>query len=154
MPFAATWMNLEMIILRKVSQRKTNIWYHLHSSESANKKKFIHGSIELAKKVHSGFSIRCYRKTKTDFSTNPTETGKLPHGVRCRKNPPKLSHPVWLVTHAYRAGTWLRERRGEERVAKCPWPHAAGAAKSLQSCLTLWDPTDSSPPGSTIPGIL
>ena len=31
---------------------------------------------------------------------------------------------------------------------------AAAAAKSLQSCPTLWDPTDGSPPGSTIPGIL
>ena len=31
---------------------------------------------------------------------------------------------------------------------------AAAAAKSCQSCLTLCDPTDSSPPGSTIPGIL
>ena len=31
---------------------------------------------------------------------------------------------------------------------------AAAAAKSLQSCPTLWDPIDGSPPGSTIPGIL
>ena len=31
---------------------------------------------------------------------------------------------------------------------------AASAAKSLQSCLTLCDPMDSSPPGSPIPGIL
>ena len=31
--------------------------------------------------------------------------------------------------------------------------HAA-AAKSLQSCLTLCDPTDGSPPGSPVPGIL
>ena len=31
---------------------------------------------------------------------------------------------------------------------------AAAAAKSLQSCLTLCDPIDSSPPGSAIPGIL
>ena len=30
----------------------------------------------------------------------------------------------------------------------------AAAAKSLQSCPTLCDPIDSSPPGSTIPGIL
>ena len=30
----------------------------------------------------------------------------------------------------------------------------ADAAKSLQSCLTLWDPIDGSPPGSPIPGIL
>ena len=31
---------------------------------------------------------------------------------------------------------------------------AATAAKSLQSCPTLFDPIDSSPPGSAIPGIL
>ena len=28
------------------------------------------------------------------------------------------------------------------------------AAKSLQSCLTLCDPIDGSPPGSSVPGIL
>ena len=32
--------------------------------------------------------------------------------------------------------------------------YAAATAKSLQSCLTLWDPRDGSPPGSAIPGIL
>ena len=31
---------------------------------------------------------------------------------------------------------------------------AASAAASLQSCPTLWDPRDGSPPGSPIPGIL
>ena len=31
---------------------------------------------------------------------------------------------------------------------------AAAAAKSLQSCLTLCDPIDGSPPGSPIPGVL
>ena len=31
---------------------------------------------------------------------------------------------------------------------------AAAAAKSLQSCPTLCNPTDGSPPGSPIPGIL
>ena len=30
---------------------------------------------------------------------------------------------------------------------------AAAAAKSLQSCPTLWDPIDGSPPGSAVPGI-
>ena len=37
------------------------------------------------------------------------------------------------------------------------WDHitaAAAAAKSLQSCLTLCDPVDGSPPGSPVPGIL
>ena len=31
---------------------------------------------------------------------------------------------------------------------------AAAAAESRQSCLTLSDPTDGSPPGSSLPGIL
>jgi len=31
---------------------------------------------------------------------------------------------------------------------------AAAAAKSLQSCPTLCNPIDSSPPGSPVPGIL
>ena len=31
---------------------------------------------------------------------------------------------------------------------------AAAAAKSLQLCLTLCDPIDSSPPGTAVPGIL
>ena len=31
---------------------------------------------------------------------------------------------------------------------------AAAAAKSLQSCPTLCDPIDSSPPGSPVPGFL
>ena len=31
---------------------------------------------------------------------------------------------------------------------------AAAAAKSLQSCLTLCDPIDGSPPGPAVPGIL
>ena len=30
----------------------------------------------------------------------------------------------------------------------------SATAKSLQSCLTLCNPRDSSPPGSTVPGIL
>ena len=32
--------------------------------------------------------------------------------------------------------------------------HAAAAAKSLQSCPTLCDLIDGSPPGSSVPGIL
>ena len=34
------------------------------------------------------------------------------------------------------------------------WRVAAAAAKSLQSCLTLCDPIDGSPPGFPVPGIL
>ena len=35
-----------------------------------------------------------------------------------------------------------------------PGLSAAAAAKSLQSCPTLCDPIDGSPPGSSVPGIL
>ena len=35
-----------------------------------------------------------------------------------------------------------------------PTTAAAAAAELLQSCPTLCDPTDSSPPGSPVPGIL
>ena len=42
----------------------------------------------------------------------------------------------------------LKSIMGKAKVA------AAAAAKSLQSCPTLCDPIDSSPPGSPVPGIL
>jgi len=41
-----------------------------------------------------------------------------------------------------------------EPPGKPGYMYAAAAAKSLQSCPTLWDPRDSSPPGSPVPGIL
>ena len=43
---------------------------------------------------------------------------------------------------------WEKEYVGLYIVA------AAAATKLLQSCPTLWDPIDGSPPGSPIPGIL
>ena len=37
MPFAAAWMDREIIILSEVSQRKTNIiWYHLYGGSNKN----------------------------------------------------------------------------------------------------------------------
>ena len=39
-------------------------------------------------------------------------------------------------------------------VCMCIYIYAATAAKSLQSCPTLCDPIDSSPPGSPVPWIL
>ena len=43
---------------------------------------------------------------------------------------------------------------GESCGSLCNDVAAAAAAKSLQSCPTLCDPTDGSPPGSAVPGIL
>ena len=39
-------------------------------------------------------------------------------------------------------------------IQVCIYKNAAAAAKSLQSCPTLCDPIDGSPPGSPVPGIL
>ena len=53
----------------------------------------------------------------------------------------------WRVSSVYKVCRALR-----------PWSPlglpAAAAAKSLQPCPTLCDPTDGSPPGSPVPGIL
>ena len=45
-----------------------------------------------------------------------------------------------------------KQKRGQGKVED--WDTIAAAAKSLQSCLTLCSPIDSSPPGSLAPGIL
>ena len=44
-----------------------------------------------------------------------------------------------------------KRRRGQQKMR---WLELHAAAKSLQSCPTLCDPTDGSPPGSPVPGIL
>ena len=44
-------------------------------------------------------------------------------------------------------------RRWSPEAAR-PWGALSAAAKSLQSCPTLCDPRDDSPPGSPVPGIL
>ena len=50
--------------------------------------------------------------------------------------------------------TRLSDFTSLKRVEKVRGKAAAAAAKSLQSCLTLCDPIDGSPLGSSVPGIL
>ena len=47
----------------------------------------------------------------------------------------------------------MKQNRAFRNVCVCV-SHSAAAAKSLQSCPTLCDPKDSSPPGFPVPGIL
>ena len=67
---------------------------------------------------------------------------------RCLQN---TSHFCTCVTQSKLPGTtvstWMPS-------PKSKFKPAAAAAKSLQSCPTLCDPIDSSPPGSPVPGIL
>ena len=53
---------------------------------------------------------------------------------------PGLLHRRWMLYHLNHQGS--------------PSGPAAAAAKTLQSCPTLYDPIDGSPPGSLVPGIL
>ena len=96
-------------------------------------------------------------------------------------SPGDLPNPSWTrVTHIAggRFTVWAREQcsmkckpdqdRDEQAAVKLnnlvlPWRYylllwcselAAAAAKSLQSCSTLCDPIDGSPPGFPVPGIL
>ena len=57
--------------------------------------------------------------------------------------------PTSLKSPALAGGFFTTQHRGSPNVST-----AATAAKSLQSCPTLCDPRDGSPPGSPIPGIL
>ena len=50
--------------------------------------------------------------------------------------------------------SWVKVPKYSQRSFCSLLYSPAAAAKSLQSCLTLCDPIDSSPPGSAVPGIL
>ena len=54
---------------------------------------------------------------------------------------------------AFQAGGIMRKTQVRKHIYFLA-AAAAAAAKSLQSCLTLCDPIDGSPPGSPVPGIL
>ena len=70
--------------------------------------------------------------------------GKLPSSVQFSSG--HLLSRVQLF-----ATPWTVARQASLSITNT---HAAATAKSLQSCPTLCDPIDGSPPGSIIPGIL
>ena len=57
-------------------------------------------------------------------------------------------------THRHRKQTWLPKGKGGEDKLGVWDEQIHTAAKLLQSCPTLCDPIDGSPPGSSVPGIL
>ena len=69
-------------------------------------------------------------------------------GIRCLIQGAQPGALWQLRTVAWGRG-WEGDSRGKGYMYA-----AAAAAKSLQSCLTLCDPIDGSPPGSPVPGIL
>ena len=79
---------------------------------------------------HPNTKTRQRQHTKTKLQANITDEHRCKN---CQQNFSKWNSAVHQKAHT-------------------PW--SAAAAKSLQSCLTLCDPIDGSPPGSPIPGIL
>ena len=62
----------------------------------------------------------------------------------------QLSHPYMTTGKTIVLTIWTFV----DKVISLLFNMPSAAANSLQLCLTLWDPIDSSPPGSPIPGIL
>ena len=74
---------------------------------------------------------------------------------------PEIYNPLRLARDVFSAGTVHATSLGLTTAKSLNaesntqgWPAAAAAAKSLQPCPTLCNPTDGSPPCSPIPGIL
>ena len=77
------------------------------------------------------------------------------------KESPFLANPAWVGISVPGNQKVPNDTNGEQgRPSLCAYKihsqmgAAAAAAKLLQSCLTLCDPIDGSPPGSPVPGIL
>ena len=65
MPFAATWIDLEIIILSEVSQTKTNIiWYHLYDMWNLKKLQNRNRLTDIENKLMVTKGERCVRRDK------------------------------------------------------------------------------------------
>ena len=87
------------------------------------------------------------RNIRTGFASGYTQLGYESHGAAVGQRGEKWQHRSEFQSNS--EGRW---RQGMACQPLCP--AAAAAAKSLQSCPTLCDPIDGSPPGSPVPGIL
>ena len=66
----------------------------------------------------------------------------------------RMSGSRWVITPSWLFESWRSFLYSSVYSCHLSLIASAAAAKLLQSCPTLCDPRDSSPPGSTIPGIL
>ena len=94
-----------------------------------------------------------------------TFTSKLPSDWSSDSSPWHLKlSAIWSQSYflgCYSQKVFVQGKLFVSLCLKCDWvglyvaaAAAAASAKSLQSCLTLCDPIDSSPPGIPVPGIL
>ena len=74
----------------------------------------------------------------------------------CLENPMDRGDRQATVHRVAKVGHNLvtEQQQSQMEIFKTGFAAAAAAAKSIQSCPTLCDPRDCSPPGSSVPGIL
>ena len=92
----------------------------------------------------------------SDKTLSPGEGKDKPLQCSCLENPMKSmkrQRDMALKDELLRSVS-AQHANGEEQINSSSHIAAAAAAKLLQSCPTLCDPIDSSPPGSPVPGIL
>ena len=124
--------------MRKLSLKEIK-WFLpvIHNSRSSSwGKKWQPTPVVLSERVH-GRGVRW-----------ATVHGVIKSQTRLRTAQPSTAGqlvPLARVSSSFRFVPWLPHSQ---------WCTAAAAAKSLQSCPTLCDPRDGSPPGSPVPGIL
>ena len=94
----------------------------------------------------SGRVKKIYAKAKTDVAACMVENGALALISLC----PTLSLHKQIPYSYFPFCFWVKT----SAISGDHSPAAAAAAKSFQSCPTLCDPIDGSPPGSPVPGIL
>ena len=75
------------------------------------------------------------------------------NAIHCRHTPRVACSSVGRLLDYFHIFTAVNEAAVNVAVLVSVWDSAA-PAKSLQSCLTLCDTIDGSPPGSSVPGIL
>ena len=103
----------------------------------------------MTERLHFHFSLSCIGKG----NGNPLQCS-------CLENP-RDGGAWWAAVYGVAQSQTQLKCLSSSRIVCCAFLEiandvvaAAAAAKLLQSCPTLCDPIDSSPPGSPIPGIL
>ena len=136
-----------MIIL--LFRRRYFLGSKLIGGESFSNYFVNHCIINLGALYSPVYNLMCHLRTDSP-AVVATRSGKQTHSEgQCRE---------WSAVY------YTRKPKAESPLSQGPWAvfvwslfinlAAAAAAKSLQSCPTLCDPIDRSPPDSSVPGIL
>ena len=121
----------------------------------------------MSQRITSSVTVQNLRQTHLTLEIHSLKLGPVASVISpCSQTRPARAHgnaPCLLTLHLEASSRHLRvQGKGLLRwvEAKLQWSplmeksSGAAAAKSLQSCPSLCDPIDGSPPGSSIPGIL